>query len=195
MPYTTAGKDTSVSIVDGTVGPAVGTLVWTTVRPPSNWAAMDLALDNLYMTPFWVRDTTTIHEWRLQVNTAAVGAVGRLCIVNEDAATGRPSTLNVELGTISAAATGMVSLLNTQTLDPGRYFFGVACQGAAWSAYADTSPTGVLPLLWATTPNANEHTEGHSHYVKSGVAGAIPADVSALTGTGIRFPRTYVRVG
>jgi hypothetical protein len=116
-----------------------------------------------YYTPIYVDQTTTVDRIAIRTQTAFSGtATLRLGIYNYDSATGRPSTVLLDAGTVSAtAASTNYQITISQSLSAGFYFVVVCQQGTAPTTgqYFANIPSGTNNnFLIATTTSPNTNT-------------------------------------
>jgi hypothetical protein len=144
--------------------------------------------DFLLARPFVVPVRRAFDRLGINVSAAAgAGGVMRLGIYTDGG--GKPSTLLVDAGTVSATATGSKEATIALTLDPGIYWPAVVAQGSGTPgsivAYASAQ---VAPGSDAGTSVTTSYNGG---YAQVGVSGALPG---SWTGTSRdRMPMILLR--
>jgi len=131
--------------------------------PMQGAANFTVVNETAYYTPIYIDQSTTVD--RIAVRTASTfsgTATLRLGIYNYDSATGRPSTVLLDAGTVSAtAASTNYQITISQSLSTGFYFVVVCQQGTAptTGAYLANNPAGTTNnIIVGTTSAPNTNT-------------------------------------
>jgi hypothetical protein len=120
-------------------------------------SAFSRSKDFTYYEPFFLDKSTTLNEVGMEVTTAgAASSVITTAILNADA-DWQPTTLVLDLGTVSAVGTGMKSYTGLSTVMPaGRYLFGMRHNSTSVVSFRQL--LGMMPGLgirstFSATPN------------------------------------------
>ena len=129
----------------------------------SGSAAFTIGNETSYYTPIYIDQTTTVDRIAVRTGTGFTGtATVRLGIYNYNSATGRPSTVLLDAGTVSATAASTNYLITiSQSLNAGFYFVVACQQGTAPSSgqyFANSASGTANNLLIATTSSPNTST-------------------------------------
>lgn len=133
--------------------------------------------------PFVLTEAITIVRLVLTLVAAASStAVYRIGVWNHDPATGKPSTLVLDAGTVNVGngvSPGLIELTVSLALNPGIYWFGGALQNNAGTVpvIASQIPSGTstfahLIPLGTSVPTSNQQVYAFGFY-QSGVTGAF----------------------
>ena len=109
----------------------------------------------------------------------------RLGIYNNDTTTGKPSTVNLDAGTVAVTAVGLFTITISKTLAAGWYWLAFCPQGGG-----GTRTFGSGQNIWGSYPYDKDATLNSNIYgfTQAGVAGAFATAVPVAT-TGIMpFP-------
>ena len=158
--------------------------------PSSGNVTLTPANQLVHYVPFYVSTTTTFDRIAVRTATGFSGtATVRLGIYNNDAATGKPSTVNLDAGTVSCTATGVIYTITiNKSLNAGWYWLAFCTQGAA----ATNNFQG--KTIYQTAPFANKFDGLNAivGYTQSGVSGAF-ATAGTLTNIDSNLVTTFLR--
>lgn len=154
----------------------------------TNESTMTMTANRLYCRPFVVGDSETFNRIGIEITSGSSGNA-RLGLYNW--ADGVPTTLLVDLGTVSTTSTAIVEVTISQALSPGVYGIAIV---------SDATPTvrGALPdkgVLNHFIGNATMSEEIMGLYV-SHTYGALPASFGSptyVTGGTSYQPLTFLR--
>ena len=106
--------------------------IWETVPGIiSASTATAITANRKYLIPWKCTKRRTITQVQISVTASATGASMRLGIRNRNAATGEPTTLVSDCGTVSVASNGHKTITGLSiTLDPGWYYLEMVSDGA-----------------------------------------------------------------
>lgn len=154
---------------------------------PYSTFGISLTEDVTYYTPFFVKQSTTYDQIALRTSTISGGnIVVRLGIYNHDDVTGKPSTVVVDGGTVTATTSSTISTVTiSQTLSVGWYWLALNMQ--SFTATTRTvvgrntssdynSDSAILGLPCISSTNFNTI----SGYYETGITGAF-ATAGSLT--------------
>jgi len=151
-----------------------------------------LAANTLYAVPFPISRRTTFTKIGVRVTTAEVAKNARLGIYKM--ANGVPSTLVLDAGTVSVAATGAVEITISQVLEAGVYALAIVTDATA--AAINFSVVDVGMLSWVVGAAADDTADGSAEGLMYGAHtyGALPGNFPAVSyfGAGIQ-PRLWLR--
>ena len=140
-------------------------------------------VNTTYYSPIYIAETITVDRLAIGTTSAHSGsAVVRLGIYNNDIATGRPSTVLLDGGTVTTpAGTASVNLTVSQSVSPGIYWFAFNSQTAATTnTYRGITAGAEIPnsvIGYLTQGSTNSIIVGFS---QSSVTGAF-ATAGSLT--------------
>ena len=126
---------------------------------------------------------------RIGIVTGAGGAGTnniRLGIYNNDTATGKPSTVKLDAGTVAAnAASTLFTITISQTLASGWYWLAFCAQGGGGTRVFPNSA-----FNWGSTPTqlTTNYRNPTSGFTQAGVAGAFATAVPVRTDALIPMP-------
>lgn len=134
-------------------------------RFQSTTTTLAIALNTARTIPFRPEYDVSVDQVRVEVTTAAAGALGRIALFSDDS-TGAPGTLLVNCGTVSAATTGDKDIACVYTLKAGmlyHVYVGMEVATATWRVAVGHAPW----LSQSSTLNAIGHVVSHT-------AGVVP---------------------
>lgn len=162
--------------------PYVRTNGWHSLPAWGSATTMVPQLDQVYALPFIIGRSATLTEMAINITILGSGNV-RGGIYLADHTTGLPADRVSDFGTLSTGLPGVKTWTGLSlTLKPIPYFAVIVQQGiaATYSARSTGDPwiaqDGSQPPVFGQERNA---------YVRSGVAGALPATFGAPTGTAL----------
>lgn len=124
-------------------------------RPFANGLSVaGISTGTMYAMPFYVAATTTFTKLMVAVTTAVAASTIRVGIYNNSG--GQPSSLVLDAGTISAAATGDISATISQALNPGWYWLVMTPSVNGISVRVSTAGTDQTWMFGTTTSNGNQ---------------------------------------
>ena len=126
-----------------------------------------IAANILYAMPFFVPTTTTYTAISIEVTTLKAGASIQLGIYRDSG--GAPGALVLDAGNVSAAATGLKTIVIAQTLAPG-WYWTVALASDTPTVRA-TNTANCLRMLGGTT---GLDTTNHVGWSVAQAYGALP---------------------
>lgn len=135
----------------------------------------------LYLIPFMAYAATTISGFSINVNVGgSAGSVIRVGLYQGNGASGGPSTLMIDGGTLVSTGAGNLNFTFTQqSLPPGLYWLAVAPQGAPATSPTLLMNNNVNQSPFVTHPSTPQLSG--AGYAASGQAGALPAPVTGYT--------------
>jgi hypothetical protein len=148
-----------------------------------------------YYSPIYIPETITVDRLAIGTTSAHSGsAVVRLGIYNNDTATGKPSTVLLDGGTVTTpAGTASVNLTVSQSVSPGIYWLAFNSQTAATTnTYRGVIAGGEIPnavMGYITAGPTNPILVG---FTQSSVTGAF-ATAGTLTLSSI-MPYVFLRM-
>lgn len=161
----------------GPAGTVPGGRVWRTgsrYAPQSNNLGTGAPGQNeVRYIPVVIPNSVTLSEIAAEVTTAgSAGAVARL-VIAAAGADGRPSTVVYCSAPLAATATGKISSALTQSLAPGRYYFGLVSQGLPTTAPIFRTISGVSEMYEQPALPLSYLRCSYSSYGQSGNIAAI----------------------
>lgn len=142
--------------------------------------AVTLAANRLYKSPILIARKRTITEVALVVTTGDASSV-RMGIRNCNIATGEPTTLVADCGTVSVSSTGVKSITGLSiSLDPGIYYLEMVSDGTA-SVRGLTAST-CIGRLGVSLPGTTSAL-GITGLYRSFTYGSLPSDATGVTQT------------
>lgn len=164
--------------------PIVSTGRWHVDGQGSGAQGPTIVVSRAYATPVWPGRACTLTDVAMNIGAASStpGTV-RAGLYASDSATGLPSSLVADWGTVVESAASKIWSTLAQPLAPVLYWSVFALQGASggtptWSGRNITHP--LVTEANAGTPNPN--TNRTAHYSDTGFSGAFPSTFGALAG-------------
>lgn len=172
----------------------------TYIYPPASgpWGTNVLTENTLRVTPLALNSGFTFDQAGLEITSGDAGSTVRLGLYNTDPATGTPSTLHTDFGTVSSASTGVkttsISLNITET---NVYWLAALAKGGSPTAICNNIGN---PIFWSALQVTSPPTTGTFQGllgINVSVAGTtFPdpfPDSSVYTSSG-RIPLVWMRV-
>jgi hypothetical protein len=140
---------------------------------------------------FYIPESVTVDRVAINVSTLGTG-VARLGLYNHDSATGRPSTLISDWGTVSVTTTGVKEITISNTLTKGWYWFAMTWQTDSTTAwfYSTGQPLATPYITHMSTSSSATLTTARSLIFRYGtsVTGALVSNVSAAVSFNVNNP-------
>ena len=138
--------------------------------------------DVTYYTPFTVSKTNTFDRIAIATGSSFIGsAVVRAGIYNNDSATGKPSTVVLDAGTVSpTAASTVYQITISQSLSVGNYWIAFNMQTASTDPYFNGKIFTTATALGYTISTTGSTTVSAGGWQQTGVTGAF-ATAGSLT--------------
>jgi hypothetical protein len=148
---------------------------------------LTLVTNRVYYNAFVVGQSATFTKMGIQVTTAEAGKVARLGIYNWS--NGKSTTLVLDAGTVSLAATGIVEATISQTLSPGVYSLAIISDGTtaairALSVAVQGFMYGLVDISSTSTNTCGQYQAGSGTTLPS-TATTTPTNQQTNTPPGI----------
>lgn len=143
--------------------------------------------NRLFLTPWMVEKACSIDTIRVQVTVGAASALVRLGLYRTDPATGLPSGLVGDFGTVDGNSVAVHNVSISETLTPGLHWLAVATQGGAPTMWCLANGAGAFSPSDGTVSTVNRTG------LYASASGALP-DVPSVVGVIATPPRVLVRV-
>lgn len=140
---------------------------------PGSGSTQALAANTIYYVPIRVRDTATVVRLGLKVTTAAAGKSARLGLYNS--ANQVPTSLILDAGTVSVAATGVVEITLSHAIAPGVYWLAVVSDGTPTVMASPLTVEG-MSMIGTDTAGGTENL-----VLQAFTFGALPASAGTIT--------------
>jgi hypothetical protein len=150
----------------------------------------DPSLNRLHLWPLWVPVTVEIDQLACEVTTLTASSVARMGLYLSDGTGGKPATLLLDAGTIDSSTTGVKTIAISQVLQGQRlYWLAFVAQTADGAVFQGNNKTGTLAL-----PSSVGADESLTHYVETGVTGALPDPTTPVGDTTEQGSVVWVRL-
>jgi hypothetical protein len=165
MPWGNSSRATAQTLVGSVYGPYalsglyIGGGSSGTIAPTLNEARF---------CPFWIPRTVTLTEADLNVTAAIASDTYRFGIWVDGG--GYPTTLVADYGTFDTSTTGVKTMVISQALTPGLYWYSAVPQGGASAATVSAVSTTPFGVIQIQVQNPSSDTRCWS---VSGVSGAL----------------------
>lgn len=149
--------------------------------------------DRLCGIPIFISESCTITKIGMQVQVGAAGNA-RLGIYNIDS-DGNPSTLLLDAGTVSTAASGEKEIAISQSLVTGWYFLAVVADNST-ATFRSISATSASSFIFGGVASANDIASSYGLYAAHAYA-ALPTPFGSPTFalmSSNAFPNLWVRI-
>lgn len=155
-------------------------------------AATTQVQSRLNTMPFWVHKTTTFDRIGVYIAGAAAGSTVRLGIYSSNAS-GVPTTLVLDAGTVPGTAVSTGTITINQSLDPGLYWLATVSQGGTAAVQTFSNDSVPIPGFYQIAGTAIATNQGiANNYILAGVTGALPNPLSGASVSNAA-PRVWLR--